>query len=195
MELGPLRRKKYSSNIKNPPLPVLTTRITGYFDNYWVIIKELEHAKNLMQMGCFGKANLSRSQPMFETPFVRKRVFNRRKQFQAISKSKSNKLLVVPDSESEDENYFTNLKVEYQLDSSYLRENVHLTLEEAFFLCNVVNCLDISISNNILKPEDAWELFKKTDNYFVHNYIVYHHFRSKNWVVKPGVKFGGDLRK
>ncbi|KAK0264957.1 tRNA splicing endonuclease subunit sen2 [Friedmanniomyces endolithicus] len=30
------------------------------------------------------------------------------------------------------------------------------------------------------------------DNHFLLNYVVYHHFRSLGWVVRPGLKFGAD---
>ncbi|KAK1009409.1 tRNA splicing endonuclease subunit sen2 [Friedmanniomyces endolithicus] len=30
------------------------------------------------------------------------------------------------------------------------------------------------------------------DNHFLINYVVYHHFRSLGWVVRPGLKFGAD---
>jgi len=32
------------------------------------------------------------------------------------------------------------------------------------------------------------------DDTFLLNYVVYHHFRSLGWVVRPGVKFGVEYR-
>ena len=34
---------------------------------------------------------------------------------------------------------------------------------------------------------------ERSDNPFLVNYAVYHHFRSLGWVVKSGIKFCADL--
>ncbi|KAK0862364.1 tRNA splicing endonuclease subunit sen2 [Friedmanniomyces endolithicus] len=38
----------------------------------------------------------------------------------------------------------------------------------------------------------ASEQLPAPDNHFLLNYVVYHHFRSLGWVVRPGLKFGAD---
>jgi tRNA-splicing endonuclease subunit Sen2 len=32
----------------------------------------------------------------------------------------------------------------------------------------------------------------KMDNTFIVNYVAYHYYRSKAWVIKDGIKFGVD---
>mmetsp|Transcript_19695 Transcript_19695/g.27722 ORF Transcript_19695/g.27722 Transcript_19695/m.27722 type:complete len:292 (+) Transcript_19695:76-951(+) len=85
-----------------------------------------------------------------------------------------------------------------------------LSLEEAFFLCSFVHCLEIyreldekgdggmkiELSEikerQRLNPSDAWKLFCKLEPSFPERYAVYHHFRSRGWIVKSGLKFGAD---
>jgi len=85
-------------------------------------------------------------------------------------------------------------------------EHLQLTLEEAFFLAFGLGALKIiddhgkQLTNNELlslfrmysytpaRPMDALQ----SDDPFMVNYVVYHHFRSLGWVVKPGVKFAVD---
>lgn len=207
MELKEPRAKKQHRIKPFSPLPIIKIseeqifKFSGYFNGFAVIVKEEDEMKKLNSMGCFGKGNLSRGYPLFNTPeqdveIIRRRVFNQRKKCLDGSPNKkkcTKKVIVVPDSESDDEDYFNNLKPEYQLDSSNLKEVLNLSLEEAFFLSYYVQCLDIYNSDELLSKQKAWELFKETDKYFIQNYPVYHHFRSNNWVVKSGIKFGGDF--
>ncbi|KAL8996859.1 MAG: hypothetical protein Q9188_006465 [Gyalolechia gomerana] len=87
------------------------------------------------------------------------------------------------------------------------QEHLQLTLEEAFFLVYGLGALEIqdpstsrcvntsqlfsicrsysyfpSRSSNDLAPDDP----------FLLSYVVYHHFRSLGWVVRPGIKFAVD---
>ena len=75
---------------------------------------------------------------------------------------------------------------------SYLR----LELWEAFFLTYGLGCLIISNCDNDnedMSIDDMWEKFCQVSDYFRLKYAVYHHFRSKGWVVKDGSKFGADF--
>ena len=88
-------------------------------------------------------------------------------------------------------------------------EHLQLTLEEAFFLAFGLGALKIidgsldygkQLTNNELlslfrmysyTPARTVEALQPDDPFMV-NYVVYHHFRSLGWVVKPGVKFAVD---
>jgi len=85
-------------------------------------------------------------------------------------------------------------------------EHLQLTLEEAFFLSYGLGVLEITDpeNNGRLNMQELLELSRRhsyfpplttevqVDDPFMINYVVYHHFRSLGWVVKPGVKFGVD---
>ena len=104
------------------------------------------------------------------------------------------KLLVLPDSDSETENYLKEIKPKIECESFPVQETLHLTFEETFFLLYGLGCLNvIDFDGNLLDIDSAWNFFCKADKYFVQKYVVYHYFRSKGWVVKPGLKYGGDF--
>lgn len=105
-----------------------------------------------------------------------------------------NKLLVLPDSDSETENYLREIKPKIECESFPIQETLHLTFEETFFLLYGLGCLNlIDFDGNLLDIDSAWHIFCKTDKNFVSKYVVYHYFRSKGWIVKPGLKYGGDF--
>lgn len=84
-------------------------------------------------------------------------------------------------------------------------EHLQLTLQEAFFLCWGVGCLRITNpeTQEPLPTPDVWRTFlssplpfsplpKRSDNPFLVQYVVYHHFRSLGWVIRSGIKFCVD---
>ncbi|TKA29530.1 hypothetical protein B0A50_03543 [Salinomyces thailandicus] len=86
------------------------------------------------------------------------------------------------------------------------QEHLQLTLEEAFFLSASLGILHIhnpGPPNPIaLTPSTLLHTFTQTplsptaalepDNPFLLTYTTYHHFRTLNWVVRPGTKFSCD---
>lgn len=83
------------------------------------------------------------------------------------------------------------------------QEHLQLSLQEAFFLAWTVRCLRIhdSDTGQELSLQQLWNacfrisspiVSKRVDNSFLVHYVVYHHFRSLGWVVKPGIKFCVD---
>ncbi|CAG9824840.1 unnamed protein product [Phaedon cochleariae] len=202
MELMEPKKKKYCKLPKKVSLPITLKKdgtihkIQGIFNGFSVTVNDEEDMKNIISMGYFGKANLSRNYPQFSSnskvEILRYRQYERRKHWGTKGDNGAlKKVIVVPDSDSDDD-FFTNLKPQYQIDKSGIRESVWLSLEEAFFLLHSVGCLDIREGNDYLNASDCWKLFSETDAQFKYNYIVYYYFRAKNWVVKPGIKFGGD---
>lgn len=78
-----------------------------------------------------------------------------------------------------------------------LPEALNLLLEEALFLNFGLGCLYIFdiYGQKSLSSLDFWSLCLENDTRFIQRYVTYHHFRSKGWVVKSGLKFGGDFCK
>lgn len=106
---------------------------------------------------------------------------------------KEDLVVIVPNSESEGENYFENMRPKCCLNKVKIQEKLMLTPEEAFFLLYGMGCLQIvSLDNVLLNIEKCWDLFTAVDGRFLSKYVVYHYYRSKGYVVKPGIKFGGD---
>lgn len=104
------------------------------------------------------------------------------------------KLLVLPDSDSDTENYLKNIKPRIENEGFPVREALHLTFEETFFLLFGLGCLQvIHFDGSLLDINSAWLYFCKEKPDFLQKYVVYHYYRSKGWVVKPGLKYGGDF--
>lgn len=104
------------------------------------------------------------------------------------------KLLVLPDSDSDAENYLKNVKPRIENEGFPIREALHLTFEETFFLLFGLGCLQlIHFDGSLLDINSAWLYFCKEKPDFIQKYVVYHYYRSKGWVVKPGLKYGGDF--
>ncbi|KEQ58983.1 uncharacterized protein M437DRAFT_57977 [Aureobasidium melanogenum CBS 110374] len=88
------------------------------------------------------------------------------------------------------------------------QEHLQLNLEESFFLSYALGSLRILDSNTKqpLSTPSLLTLFRqhshfpmaqtaalRSDDPFLLNYVVYHHYRSLGWVVRPGVKFSCDF--
>lgn len=78
-----------------------------------------------------------------------------------------------------------------------IEETLALLPEEAFFLHYSLRCLRVMDFNQTheLTTYEMLEKFCTNDAKFIQKFVVYHHYRSKNWVVKSGIKFGGEFRK
>lgn len=224
MEIKAPKRKRTNVELQFP-LPgmcvhpftnevTLSETFIGVFNGFGVTIKNVNAVDNLYNNGFFGKGSLSRSLPLEINK--NKNVPKILKQRQYISRetllSNTNisfgdrnldKFIVLPDSDNEDiETDIEVLKSTYSDLPSYIkqtesyRESYFLSLEEAFFLTFGVGCLKIQNElGELLTTEQIWKLFLNTQPDFVHKYIVYHYFRSKEWVVKSGLKYGSDFRK
>lgn len=72
-----------------------------------------------------------------------------------------------------------------------------LFLEESFYLHSVIKCLRIVdlITSNELNTDSLWHQFCCIKKNFILHYVAYAFLRSKNWVVKSGLKFGGNFGK
>lgn len=77
-----------------------------------------------------------------------------------------------------------------------ISQSLVLFLEEAFFLhCNL-SCLQIcDLDGKVLQTDDIWRKFCKLKETFVECFVSYLYLKSKNWVIKSGIKFGGDFRE
>lgn len=112
------------------------------------------------------------------------------------SNDKGDVVVIVPNSDSEEDDYFANLKPKCCLNKTKMQEKLILTLQEAFFLLYGLGCLQIvSRDNKLSNVHQCWDLFTAADKNFIPKYVVYHYYRSKGYVVKPGIKFGGDYCK
>lgn len=75
-----------------------------------------------------------------------------------------------------------------------IKENLNLNLEESFFLNFALGCLKILDKNNLeLSTNEVWQKFISAQANFLDRYIIYHYYRTKGWIVRSGLKYGGDF--
>lgn len=75
-------------------------------------------------------------------------------------------------------------------------EVLYLSLEESFFLSFALGCLQVmDLTGKPLSLLQLWRVFNYSQSNFIENYVAYHYFRAKGWVVKSGLKFGGNFSK
>ncbi|KAL8750348.1 MAG: hypothetical protein Q9199_007130 [Rusavskia elegans] len=87
------------------------------------------------------------------------------------------------------------------------QEHLQLTTEEAFFLVYGLGVLEIRdpVTSQPISTSRLFSICRSysyfppqpspshaPDDPFLISYVVYHHFRSLGWVVRPGIKFGVD---
>lgn len=72
-----------------------------------------------------------------------------------------------------------------------------LGLEEAFFLCYELRCLQIYCKAQqdhvCLNDEALWQLMLKRKNGFLYYYKAYSHLRKKNWILRTGLQYGAHF--
>lgn len=75
-------------------------------------------------------------------------------------------------------------------------ETLRLLPEEAFFLTFFLKCLQIQRRDgSVMTPIECLEAFTQIHPRFISSLVAYVYLKSKNWVVKPGIKLGADFRE
>jgi tRNA intron endonuclease, N-terminal domain len=75
-------------------------------------------------------------------------------------------------------------------------QSLVLFLEEAFFLQHTINCLEIrDLDDRPIPTEELWTTFCSLKETFVECFVAYLYLKSKNWLIKSGMKFGGEFCK
>lgn len=101
----------------------------------------------------------------------------------------------------------TELEVKVEVAAIEDQEHLQLNPAEAFFLTYALGLLQVrdQLTSVPLPSETLFTLFRqhsyfpprepqelRPDDPFLLQYVVYHHFRSLGWVVRPGIKFAVD---
>jgi len=69
---------------------------------------------------------------------------------------------------------------------------LQLGLCEAFFLSYALGCLVVEHDGEELKLVEMWRRYSSLEPDFLYRYAVYHHLRTKGWVVRDGTPMGAD---
>ena len=184
---APKRRRHKNFDVK--PFPI-DCKLTATFTGLDVEIFEKESIKILSQCGNYGNNALNyRHRQLFDEeriPIVSQNDYQRKlrwKETYLDEKSSPNEKLI---------------KVEEQVvpDPFPISQSHVLILEEAMFLHKELKCLEIKdIDDNLMTTENLWKEFCDIKHNFVECYVGYLYLKSKNWVIKSGIKFGGHFSK
>lgn len=163
-----IQKRKYKTIY---PFPVQTIDgtgepIIGYYSGLSVEIFNESDIRRLYENGCYGKAFLTKAEP----EFMQKRNKRRHETEEAQTPTTTNTIKKKP---------------------------LILSMEETFFLCHIVKCLKVvdMLSGEPISAEDLWRKFTTFNKRFIISYVTYLYFKSLNWVVKTGLKYGGNFGK
>ncbi|GFQ77564.1 tRNA-splicing endonuclease subunit Sen2 [Trichonephila clavata] len=218
--LKPSSKKK--SNFKREfPFPIVTNDceenksdpnwkiVEGYLQENCVLVHDEESMKMLYNMGFFGKGTLSKNAPQVCLKNKKSEPPRKKQKIEPIESAE----VVIEVSDSDDEDtlqYEENQKdanevsifsdsdddresCEYSKESSFNeKESLQLTFQEAYFLSYGLGCLVVKDKDHFLNLGELWSKMCELSPVFPVMYTAYHHFRSKGWVVKSGLKFGAD---
>lgn len=198
-----------ASLIGHPPSVHEWPMYEGRLHGNGVLIDEPCHMEDLFGMGFYGKATLSRSGPSFnrnstdELPIMSQRRYENHQSWKTMVNTENSntecttepnskdEILVVDNTDSESEPVEAMAMVKLKTNDPFpIQQKLHLTLEEAFFLSFGLGCLVVKYDGKEMNLEEMWKSFTQCDTMFLYKYISYHHFRSKGWVVRTGIRFG-----
>lgn len=185
---APKRRKYRHFEVK--PFPTDCT-LTGIFNGLNVEIFDEKSIKTLIQCGYYGNNSLNyRQKPTFSSnengniPIVSKNDYQRKLEWK--------EKFEIPENDQQ----LISVDDVVLVDPFVLRQSHVLIPEEAMFLKKELNCLEVKdLDDNILSTEDLWTEFCDLKYNFLECYVGYLYLKSKNWVIKSGIKFGGHFCK
>lgn len=70
---------------------------------------------------------------------------------------------------------------------------LYLNFFESFFLSYGLGCLFVKDKETNLSIKEQWSFYCSKNPSFPYFYAAYHHFRSKGWVPKDGIRYGADF--
>lgn len=192
----------------------------GHFNGISVEIFRSDHINLIYQNGCFGISSFTKAAPTTlwknkRPPRITQHLFDnkiewRDKLTETIAKNlPATEVEIIaepiqkdPNSEkpsiTDDDDAAPEKEIPKNIvpDPFPLLESLVLFMEEAFFLHFTLKCLTIfDLNGQLLSTNVLFQKFIAINPNFVRNFVVYQYFRAKNWVVKSGLKFGGDFCK
>ncbi|XP_053676181.1 uncharacterized protein LOC128726400 [Anopheles nili] len=167
------------------PLPIRdkthmdSFKIDAVFTGYSVHVTNPDSIRFLCLNGGFGQGMLSRAFPACILNF--NEGICKRKRRNNASKVDSNYSPV-------SEGFSSNIC------NAVSSEPLCLFLEEAFFLMQELKLLELkTVFNKPIDIPEAFDKFRKAKRNFFVCYCAYLYLKSKNWIIKSGIKFGGDF--
>lgn len=209
------KAKKYcTGHVQVNPFPVNEIseesdrrQFMGIFTGMSVEVFDASEISELYENGFYGSGAQTKVQPKILSAPTLKSSFAMYSQYilkKELERKLGNQttdkvtLKVLPkDFEGRGEANVCELKFVTETDPFPLEESLVLSLEEAFFLHYSLRCLKVVSfePNSELSTDEFLNICCALKKDFVLGFIAYHFYRSKGWILKSGLKFGGDFRK
>ncbi|XP_037024411.1 tRNA-splicing endonuclease subunit Sen2-1 [Bradysia coprophila] len=202
----PKRRRKNQAESDFHPFPVDDINaesehiFAGYFTGINVEVFDAESIKKLYENGSFGIGSRTQAAPKvlwkgeIAPTKVSKEIYDKKCEWREqidCCESKAEIIVNKTDDAGDPEN---DPMETVQIDPFHIEETLVLTLEESFFLHSTLKCLRILDSaGTVLDTNDILSRFCRLKPHFWTHFVAYSYLRSKNWIVKCGLKFGGDF--
>lgn len=211
LKLSPPKAKRFiSANATYNPFPVNNgdKKFSGIFTGLNVQIVDESSIRKIYSNGCFGISSQTKTSPKQLTTDAHIEVAHRTRYQRKLKwKAKytnqnpnSVRLKVLADDIVVPVRHVNNIDPDAMeiLDDPFpIEDTLALMLEEAFFLHFALDCLRITNFDRTVEftTEEVIQKFCDQNSRFVERYVAYQYYRSRNWIVKSGIKFGGDFRK
>lgn len=175
---------------------------SGYFTGINVEIFNVKSIKTIYENGSFGIGSKTQAAPkvlwkgQIAPVKVLTKIYDKKCEWrEQIGSCESNTAIII-DRANADDRENDDLKDSIQIDPFYIEETLVLTLEESFFLHTTLKCLRImDVDGKVIQTNDILLKYCNLKPHFWTHFVAYSYLRSKNWIVKCGLKFGGDFRK
>ncbi|CRK94236.1 CLUMA_CG007751, isoform A [Clunio marinus] len=184
----PIKSKTKAKNIDIKPFPIGVSAV-GYFTGLDVEIFDNPSIKAIHESGCYG----INPKPRQAT------VYGQEKNITKLTEAEYKRHLdwkkkFGENSSFECDSEMVEVNNETVSDPFNISDTLVLFPEEAFFLHHIIECLKIQdLDNQIIPTKELWRKFCKLKESFVERYVTYLYLKSKNWVIKSGIKFGGHF--
>lgn len=184
-----IKRKGRARCFTVKPFPT-DIAVVAYFTGLDVEVFDERSIKSLYESGCYG-LNPKPRQVMS---------FNQQQKMKCMTEVEYNRRLEWREKfgNSQDEESAEKVLVGDKAlpDPFCLPHSLVLFLEEAFFLHHTIKCLEIrDLDDRPMATEELWGNLCKLKETFVETFVAFLYLKSKNWVLKSGIKFGGDFRE
>lgn len=209
----PKAKRFISANATYNPFPVNSIggdkKFRGIFTGLNVHIVDESSIQEIYANGCFGISSQTKTSPRqlttdaIHTELANRTRYQRKLEWNAkYTNQNANKVrlkVLIDDSvlPVRNANNIDPDTVEIWDDPFPIEDTLALMLEEAFFLHFALDCLRIVNFDQTVEftNDEVIQKFCDQNSRFVERYVAYQYYRSRNWIVKSGIKFGGDFRK
>lgn len=186
----PIKRKGRYRNVDIKPFPADIVAV-AYFTGLDFEVFDEASIQAIHECGCYGLNPKPRQAVMFnrqqKTKTITEAEYKRRIEWKekfgdGLEKSEPTEMVQIGD--------------QVVQDPFEIQQSLVLFVEEAFFLHHTIKRLEVrDLNDNRISTDELWGKLCKLKEKFIETFVAYLYLKSKNWVIKSGMKFGGDFCK